>query len=113
MRINGLLLSGGLLVSSVPMALTAMAGESHHEEHVKLDSIPAPARAAILREAKGAPVLGVEIEKKGGKTLYEAHVKQGSEVIGIVVDEKGTLIGKHSEKDEDEDHEHHEHHDPK
>jgi hypothetical protein len=51
--------------------------------------------------------VSVEIEKTGGKTLYEAHVKQGSEVIGIVVDEKGNLIGKHSEKDEDEDHEHH------
>jgi hypothetical protein len=106
MRISSLLLIGGLVVSSVPMALTVVAGESH-EEHVKLESIPAPARATILKEAKGAPVLSVEIEKTGGKTLYEAHVKQGSEVIGIVVDEKGTLIGKHSEKDEDEEHEHH------
>jgi len=54
----------------------------------------------ILREAKGAPILKVEIEKEKGRSLYEAHVKQGKDEIGIVVDAKGTLIGKHSEKDE-------------
>ena len=53
----------------------------------------------ILREAKGAPILKVEIEKEKGRSLYEAHVKQGKDEIGIV-DAKGTLIGKHSEKDE-------------
>ena len=53
-----------------------------------------------LREAKGAPILKVEIEKQGGRNVYEAHVRQGKEEIGIVVDAKGTLLGKHSEKDE-------------
>ena len=87
MRIRSLLLIGTLTHSSVPLALTAVAAENH-EEHVKLDSIPAPARGTILREANGAAVTDVEVEKKDGKTLYEAHVKQGSGEIGIVVDEK-------------------------
>jgi len=108
MRIRSLLLLGTLTLSTMSLAATVAAGENH-EEHVKLESIPAPARATILREAKGAAVLDVEVEKKGGKTLYEAHIKQGSDEIGIVVDEKGTLIGKHSEKDEDESHEHGKH----
>jgi hypothetical protein len=103
MRIRNLLLAGAFAVLGVPS--TVMAGEKH-EEQVKLESIPAPARATILREANGAPVLGVEIEKKAGKTVYEAHIKQGADEIGIVVDEKGTLLGKHSEKNENEHHEH-------
>ena len=32
--------------------------------------------------------------------LIGALVKQGKDEIGIVVDAKGTLLGKHSEKDE-------------
>ncbi len=100
MRIRNSWFMGLLLAASVPAALTASAGE----EHAKLESIPAAARATILKEANGAPVIDVEVETKGGKKLYEAHVKRGSDVIGILVDEKGTLMGKHSEKDEHKEH---------
>ena len=99
MRFSKMLLIGALLTSAVPVATTAYA-EEEHEKIVKLDDIPAPARQTILREAKGSPVLKVELEKQGGRTVYEAHVRQGKDEIGIVVDAKGTLIGKHSEKDE-------------
>jgi uncharacterized membrane protein YkoI len=76
--------------------------KNENEKEVKLDQIPAPARATILREAGGSPILKVEEETKNGKTLYEAHVKKGSDVLGIRVDANGTLIDKHSEKSEKE-----------
>lgn len=95
-------------MSVASTTVTASADEKH-ESNVTLDSIPAAARQTILKEAHGAPVLNVEIEKKNGKTLYEAHVKQGADVIGITVDADGKLVSKHSEKDEDEEHEHKEH----
>ena len=105
MRIKHLLLVAAMSTSTL-CSFVALA-DGKHESHVTLESIPAPARQAILKEAHGAPVLNVEIEKKDGRTLYEAHVKQGNDVIGIVVDAEGKLIGKHSEKEEEE-HEHHE-----
>jgi len=104
MRIKHLLFVAAISTST--LCTFAALADGKHEEHVTLESIPAPARQAILKAAHGAPVLDVEVEKKDGKTLYEAHVKQGNEVIGIIVDAEGKLIGKHSEKEEDE-HEHH------
>ena len=98
MRFRNLLL-GAALTATLPVATTAVAGEGH-EKSVKLEDIPAPARQTILKEAKGAPVLKVEEEQKHGKTLYEASVQQGKDEVGIVVDAKGKLIGKHSEKAE-------------
>jgi uncharacterized membrane protein YkoI len=88
-----------LVTPAVPVAMTAFANEGK-EKVVKLDDIPAPARQTILREAKGAPVLKVEIEQEKGRTVYEGVVRQGKDEIGIVVDAKGTLIAKHSEKNQ-------------
>ena len=98
MRFRNLLL-GAALTTTLPVATTAVAGEGH-EKSVKLEDIPAPARQTILKEAKGAPILKVEEEHKHGKTLYEASVQQGKDEMGIVVDAKGKLVGKHSEKAE-------------
>ena len=79
---------------------TSAYADEKNEKEVKLDQIPAPARATILREAGGSPILKVEEETSNGKTLYEAHVKKGNDVLGIRVDANGTLIDKHSEKSE-------------
>lgn len=98
MRFRNLLLVAALVCPTVPVSATAFA--EGKEKVVKLDQIPAAARRTILKEANGAPVLKVEIEEKNGRSLYEAHIKQGKDEIGILVDAKGALIGKHSEKDE-------------
>jgi hypothetical protein len=70
------------------------------EKVVSLDQIPAPARQGLLREAGGAPIQMVEQETNHGKTVYEGHVKKGNDVVGIVVDADGKLVGKHSEAGE-------------
>jgi tRNA G10 N-methylase Trm11 len=105
MTIRDLMVVVALAGASNFVATSAWAHEEG-EQKVKLEDVPAAARATIVREAKEAPILEVELEKEHGKTLFEAHVKQGSDVIGIVVDAKGTLIGKHSEKNEKEHEDH-------
>jgi hypothetical protein len=98
MRIRNLLLIATLATSTVPFATSSFAGEN--EKTVKLNDIPKPARETILKEAKGAPILRVEEETAHGKRVYEGVVKKGDQEIGIVVNEKGVLVGKHNEKTE-------------
>src|SRR5262249_50555368 len=102
MRRSIWILSMALAATTVPVVMsTAQADEKgEREKVVKLEDIPAPARATIVKEAGGSPILKVELEKKDGKTVYEGVVKKGDDVIGITVDADGKLIDKHSEKAE-------------
>src|SRR5215471_8729097 len=100
MRRWGWLLAMALAGATASASTTVAYADEKNEKEVKLDQIPAPARQTILREAGGSPILKVEEETTNGKKLYEAHVKKGNDVIGIRVDANGTLIDKHSEKDE-------------
>lgn len=99
MRIRNLCFVAALVASSASAATTAWAHEKG-ETVVKLSDIPAPARDALTREAKGSAIVRVEQEKKGGNTVYEGVVKQGDDEIGIVVDAQGAVLGRHSEKHE-------------
>ena len=104
MRMRNLWLAAEMIIPCAATATTTWAKEKE-EKTAKLSEIPAPARDGLLREAKGAPILRVEVEKEHGRTVYEGVVKQGDQEIGIVVDAKGALVGRHTEKDEEE-HEH-------
>jgi uncharacterized membrane protein YkoI len=85
----------GTVVPSVAHA------DGENERVVSMDQIPAPARAALLREAKGTPIQRVEVETENGKTVYEGVVKQGDQKMGITVDEQGNVLGHHSETNEE------------
>jgi uncharacterized membrane protein YkoI len=74
------------------------------EKVVSIDQIPRPAKDALMREAKGAPIERVEKESKDGKTVYEGVVKQGDKDVGIVVDAQGKVLGHHDEKKEKDEH---------
>jgi uncharacterized membrane protein YkoI len=105
MHLRNVLLVSTIATSVVPVTRIALAKDTSAatektEKTVKLEDIPAPARETILREAKGAKVHRVEMEKDKGKTVYEGVVMQGKEEIGIVVDSEGTLLGKHPETGE-------------
>ncbi len=110
MKTWSLVLTASLAAAALPVATAAYAhqnGETHeraekNEQKVPLESIPAPARDALRREAGSSPILSVEQETENGVTVYEAHVQQGNDVIGIRVDANGTLVSKHSEKTEHE-----------
>jgi uncharacterized membrane protein YkoI len=96
-------ITGALLTGAVVLAAPGAAGDEGKEKVVTLDQIPAAARSGLLREAGGAPIQKVEEEQTDkGKTVYEGHVKKGNDVIGIVVDANGKLVGTHSESGEHE-----------
>lgn len=101
----GLMLGACLLATTLPLVSGAASADEKNEKNektVSLDSIPAPARDALLREAAGAPILKVEEETKNGQKVYEAHVKQGNDIVSIHVDPAGKLVSKHTKKGEHE-----------
>jgi hypothetical protein len=110
MRLKTLLLIGALATPTVSVATSAFADQPTQqkptqqnqktEQTVNLSDIPAAARQGLEREAKGAPISKVEEMQQGGRTVYEAHVKQGKHETGIVVDASGKLVSRHSEQKE-------------
>ena len=74
--------------------------EKENETPVSLDKIPKAARDALMREAGGAPIIDVVQETKDGQTVYEAHVRKNSEVVGIEVDASGKVLNRHTEHNE-------------
>jgi uncharacterized membrane protein YkoI len=82
----------------------SVAQADEHEKVVTMDEIPAPAKAALLREAKGAPIQRVEEETKNGKKVYEGVIQEGDKETGILVDAQGKVLGHHAEKNEKDEH---------
>jgi uncharacterized membrane protein YkoI len=87
--------------AAVSTVSTVQADEKNeHHTPVTMDQIPKAARDGLLREAAGAPILDVVTEPENGQTVYEAHVRKGSQVIGIEVDASGKLLKKEPETNE-------------
>jgi hypothetical protein len=65
------------------------------EVKMTLDQVPAPAREALVREAKGAAIDHVDKETlHDGKVVYETDVKQDGKNWEIKVDEAGKLVSR-------------------
>lgn len=61
------------------------------EEETTLDSIPAPAKAAIQKYAQNGKILKVESVTKGGEVSYEATVNKGGMKSEVAVAADGTI----------------------
>lgn len=95
------LVPAALAVAAVPFGATAQADEKNeHETPTSLDKIPAAARDALVREAGGSQITDVVQETEGGKTVYEAHVRKGNDVLGIEVDASGKVLKRENESRE-------------
>lgn len=85
-------------MATVPLAATAQADEKNeHETPTSMDKIPAAARDALQREAAGGTIIDVVEENEHGQTVYEAHVRKGSDVIGVEVDANGKVLKRETE----------------
>jgi len=74
------------------------------EVELSLDEVPAPVKATILKEAKGAKIKEVEKETKGATITYEAEFEADGKEVEIQVAPDGKLLGREdAEKDDDED----------
>ena len=76
------------------------------ETMVPIDSIPAPARAAILAKMAGFTVTEVEVETENGRVTYEGSVLSSGHDFEVKVDANGNLVAddgeQHDDADEDE-----------
>ncbi len=61
------------------------------EEQATLDSIPAPAKAAIEKAAQNGKVLKVETVTKGSAVSYEAVVSKNGKKSEVAVEADGTI----------------------
>ena len=104
-RWMAVLFSCAALAGATTLPSSSARADEGKEKVVSLDQIPASARTGLLREAAGAPIQKVEQETENGKTVYEGQVKKGNDVVGIVVDADGKLVGTHSETDGKGEHE--------
>ncbi len=62
------------------------------EEEVKLESLPAAARAAVQKAAEGGKLRKVESVTEGGKSFYEASIRKGGKSSEVQVDKDGAKI---------------------
>ncbi len=62
------------------------------EEEVKLENLPAAARAAIQKAAEGGTLRKVESVTEHGKSFYEASIRRGGKSSEIQVDSNGARI---------------------
>jgi hypothetical protein len=98
----------GLVTCGVILGGCAMVhGEDEEKEEkevkVKIEDVPAPVKATLLREADGQEIKTVDLETlKGGKTVYEADVKIDGTNYEINVAPDGKLISKKIDNEEDE-----------
>jgi uncharacterized membrane protein YkoI len=61
------------------------------EEEVALDSIPAPARAALEKAAAGAKIVRVESVTEGKQVSYEAEIDKKGKKSSVTAKADGTL----------------------
>jgi len=62
------------------------------EEEVAIDTIPAPARAAIQKAAAGGQLQRVESVRENGKSFFEASIRKGAKNSEIRVDANGAKV---------------------
>lgn len=91
------LLSTALAASATSSVATVQAQEADENARVvSIDEIPAPARAAILREVGGGTLTEVHEETwQKGEPVYEGHIHQGKRESTIWVDAAGNILHKH------------------
>jgi hypothetical protein len=100
-----------LIVASLSLALAALwAGPARaedketeeNEQRVSVQDVPDEVRATLIRESFGAHIKTVDLEKRDGKTVYEADAKIDGENYEIVISKNGKLISKKIDNEEAE-----------
>jgi uncharacterized membrane protein YkoI len=77
-------------------------GKEENEVKMSIDQVPAPARAALMREAGGATIKTVDKEESNGKVIYETDVMMNGKNWEIKVDADGKLVSKKLDNEEGE-----------
>jgi hypothetical protein len=97
------LVTCGLILGGCAAVHGEDEAKEENEVKVKIEDVPAPVKATLLREAEGQEIKTVDKETvTGGKTVYEADVKIDGTNYEINVAPDGKLISKKIDTEEDE-----------
>jgi hypothetical protein len=80
-------------------AASSVANAGGKARVVNIDQIPMAARAALMREARGAPIRRVEI-KENATTVYEGLIQRGTDEVGVTVDATGYVFSERTGQNE-------------
>ena len=79
-----------------------MRGSEKNEVKVPFEQVPPAAQATLTKEADGAAIKSVDMEKDEGKAVYEADAMIGGTNYEIKVDADGKLLSKKIDNETDE-----------
>lgn len=77
--------------------------DGENEQAVSIDQVPAPVKATILAEAKGAQVKEIERETTKAGVVYEAEWVENGHDVEIKVAPDGKLLKRQVEQEDDAD----------
>lgn len=89
---------------ALPMiATTALADEKNEQTHpqqkVTMDELPAAVKATVQRESQGKTVESMAKEQQNGKTVYEIEVVSNGKEQEIKISEAGKVLKRSAAHD--------------
>jgi hypothetical protein len=93
------IMAGAMMVGVLGTS-PVFAASGEKGEKVTMDQVPAPVKATIEKEAKGAGVADVTKETKNGKMYYEAQIKQKGLDRYVQIAPDGKVLKRLSSKEE-------------
>lgn len=77
---------------SIALVVALVAGgTAARAQTVQLKDLPAPVKATVEAESKGATVKGISKEKEGGKTVYELETLVSGRTRDLMIDAAGKV----------------------
>lgn len=77
---------------SIALVVALVAGgTAARAQTVQLKDLPAPVKATVEAESKGATVKGISKEKEGGKTVYELETLVSGRTRDLMIDSAGKV----------------------
>lgn len=89
-------LVGCLILGTVSLVSWA---RSEQESSLTIDQVPAPVKAAILKETAGGEIREIESGTRNGKTIYEVEFVRAGQTIEIAIGADGAMLPVEEDKD--------------
>jgi len=93
-------LAGPALVPGTAHAADKAKTAVKDEKPISMDQLPAAARAALEKEAKGGTIGQVTQETEKGKMVYEAEISKDGKQRYVSVSPEGKIVKRESAKRE-------------
>ena len=79
----------------------AKAQAADADQKIRISKLPAPVKATVETESKGATVKGISSEKEHGRTVYELETIVAGRTRDLMIDSAGTVYSVEEQLDVD------------